>query len=176
MAIRVRVNILQFCSVSNSLSHTNHSNKVRGIFLKKSSLVFIHWVNIYSACICDFLSSPSYIIFQSPIQYLWNGMFDRHQAEITVMQFTGHCLPVHQSMTVTWDFTLSHFTLSPTRFLPITAIRMCHLLLVHHFGMACLAGSKVNIQQYLLGWNRSFGKLAAFWCQKQQQANIRNNT
>ena len=45
----------------------------------------------------DFLSSPSYIIVQSPTQYLWNGMFDRHQAEITVMQFTGHSLPVHQS-------------------------------------------------------------------------------
>ena len=34
----------------------------------------------------------------------------------------------------------------PTRFLPITAIRMSHFFLVHHFGMACLAGSKVNIQ------------------------------
>ena len=56
----------------------------------------------------DFLSSLSYIIAQSPTQYLWNGMFDRHQAEITVMQFTGHSLPVHQFMTVLWDFTLSH--------------------------------------------------------------------
>ena len=54
------------------------------------------------------LSSPSYIIVQSPTQYLCNGMFDCHQAEITVMQFTGHSLPVHQSMTVAWDFTLSH--------------------------------------------------------------------
>ena len=35
-------------------------------------------------------------------------MFDRHQAEITVMQFTGHSLPVHQSMTAPRDFTLSH--------------------------------------------------------------------
>ena len=35
-------------------------------------------------------------------------MYDRHQAEITVMQFTGHSLPVHQSMSVPWDFTLSH--------------------------------------------------------------------
>ena len=34
-----------------------------------------------------------------------------------------------------------------TRFLPITAIRTCHFLPVHHFGTACLAGSKVNIQQ-----------------------------
>ena len=27
---------------------------------------------------------------------LWNRMFDRHQAKITVMQFTGHSLPVHK--------------------------------------------------------------------------------
>ena len=31
-------------------------------------------------------------------------MFDRHQAEIIVMQFTSHSLPVNQSMSVTWDF------------------------------------------------------------------------
>ena len=31
-------------------------------------------------------------------------MFDRHQAEITVMQFRGHSLPVYQSMSVPWDF------------------------------------------------------------------------
>ena len=56
----------------------------------------------------DFLFSPSYIIVQSPTQYLWNGMFDCHQAEITVMRFTSHSLPVHQSMTVPWGFTSSH--------------------------------------------------------------------
>ena len=32
MAIRVGVNMLQFCSVFNSRSHTTFSNKVRGIF------------------------------------------------------------------------------------------------------------------------------------------------
>ena len=26
---------------------------------------------------------------------IWNGLFDRRPAEITVMQFTGHTLPVH---------------------------------------------------------------------------------
>ena len=56
----------------------------------------------------DFLSSPNYIIVQSPTKYLWNGMCDWHQAKITVMQLTGHSLPVHQSMTVAWEFTLSH--------------------------------------------------------------------
>ena len=38
----------------------------------------------------------------------WNCMFNSHRAEITVMQFTGHSPPVHQSMTVLRDFTLSH--------------------------------------------------------------------
>ena len=33
-------------------------------------------------------------------RYLWNGLYDRHRAEITVMQFTGHSLPVRQSMRV----------------------------------------------------------------------------
>ena len=77
-------------------------------------------------------------------------MFDRHPAEITVMQFTGHSLPVHQSMSVPWDFYLVPYCQPslPTRFLLITAIGMCHFLPVHHFGMACFAWSKVNIQQY----------------------------
>ena len=53
------------------------------------------------------LSWLSYIIVQRPLDCplnLWNRMLDRHQAEITVMQFTGHSLPVHQSMSVPWDF------------------------------------------------------------------------
>ena len=33
-------------------------------------------------------------------RYLWNGLCDRHRAEITVMQFKGHSLPVGQSMKV----------------------------------------------------------------------------
>ena len=99
------------------------------------------------------LSWLSYIIVQRPLDRpldLWNRMFDRHQAEITVMQFTGHSLPVHQSMNVPWEFfNSSHFIIQypPTRFPLITAIRMCHLLPVHHLGMAFLAGSKVKIQQ-----------------------------
>ena len=95
----------------------------------------------------DFLSSPSYIIIQSPNQYLWNGMFDRHQAEITVMQVMQVTL-----FRCIYDYTMVFYLLPycqpspPTRFLPITDIGMCHFLPVHHFGMAWLAGSKVNIQ------------------------------
>ena len=43
------------------------------------------------------LSWLRYIIVQRPLD-LWNRMFDCHQAEITVMQFTGHSLPVRQSI------------------------------------------------------------------------------
>ena len=59
-----------------------------------------------------------------------------------------HYLPGHQSMSVPWDFYLVPYSQPnlPMRFLLITAIRMSHFLLVHHFGMACLAGSTVNIQ------------------------------
>ena len=99
----------------------------------------------------DFLPSQSYVIVQRPLNRplnFWNGMFDRHQAEITVMQFSGHSLPVHQSMSVPWDFYLVPFRQPspPTRFPLITAIGMCHFLPVHHLRMASLAGSKVKIQ------------------------------
>ena len=98
----------------------------------------------------DFLSWPSYIIVQRPLNRplnIWNGMFNHHQAEITVMQFRGHSLPVHQSMSVSGAFTLSHF-ISQIRlrdFFRLLAIGMCHFLPVHHFEMACLAGPKVSI-------------------------------
>ena len=83
-----------------------------------------------------------------PFRYLWKGLCDRHRADITVMQFTGHSLPVHQSMSVPSEiFSSSHFISQflPTRFPLITAIGMCHFLPVHHHGMAFLAGSKGQI-------------------------------
>ena len=50
-----------------------------------------------------FLSWLSYILVRRPLD-LWNRKFNRHQAEITLMQFRGHSLPVRQSMRVSWDF------------------------------------------------------------------------
>ena len=53
------------------------------------------------------LSWLRFIRVQRPLDRpldLWNRMFNRHQAEITVMQFRGHSLPVCQSMRVSWDF------------------------------------------------------------------------
>ena len=53
-----------------------------------------------------FLSWLSYIIVKRPLDRpldLWNLLFNRHQVEITVMQFRGHSLPVRQSMRISWD-------------------------------------------------------------------------
>ena len=95
----------------------------------------------------DFLSWPSYITVQRPLNRqlnLWNGMFDRHQAEITVMQFTGHSLPVHQSMSVPWDFFYLvpfHQPNPPTRSLSITG----------HWNMSFPSGASL--------WNGMFGRV-----------------
>ena len=59
----------------------------------------------------------SYIIIQRPLSRLldfWNRMLDHHQAERAVIQFTAHSLPVHQSMSVPWEF----FYLVPFHFRP----------------------------------------------------------
>ena len=58
----------------------------------------------------DFLSWPSNIIVQRPLNRplnLWNGMFDRHQAEITVMQSLSSGVSVYEC--IMGFFTLSHF-------------------------------------------------------------------
>ena len=76
----------------------------------------------------------NYVIVRRTLD-LWNRMFNRHQAEITVMQFRGHSLPVHQSMSVPREFfSSSHFIsqFPPTWFPHITAIGMCYFLPVHH--------------------------------------------
>ena len=97
----------------------------------------------------------SYIISSTPTQSLpitghrnmhfchfWNGMFDCHRAEITVMQFTGHSLPVHQFVTVPWDF-------NPVPYYQSSSPTPMEYATSAVFGMACLAGSEVNILQNL---------------------------
>ena len=95
----------------------------------------------------DFLSPPSYIIVQSPTQSLeWH---------VWSSSSGNNCHAVHRSLSSgasVYECTIGFYLVlycqpsPPTRFLLITAIGMCHFLPVHHFGMACLAGSKVNIQ------------------------------
>ena len=98
--------------------------------------------------LADFLSPPSYIIVHSPTQSLeWH---------VWSSSSGNNCHVVHRSLSSGAPVyeCIMGFYLVPfrqpnpsTRFLLITAIGMCHLLPVHHFGMAYLAGSKVNIKQ-----------------------------
>ena len=88
----------------------------------------------------------SYIIVRRPLD-LWNRMFNRHQAEITVMQFRGHFLLVHHSVVYHGNFfCLSHLIsqFPPMRFPLMAAIRMCHLLPVHHLEWHFWPGQKVK--------------------------------
>ena len=88
----------------------------------------------------------NYIIVRRPLD-LWNRMFNRHQAEITVMQLTGHSLPVHHSVVYHGIFlSSSHFIsqFPPPWFPLMTTIRMCHLLPVHHLEWHFWPGQKVK--------------------------------
>ena len=98
----------------------------------------------------EFLSSPSYIIVQSPTQSL--------EWQVWSSSSGNNCHAVHRSFSSgasVYECTMGFYLVPycqpspPTRFLLITAIGMCHFLPAHHFGMAYLAGSKVNIQQFL---------------------------
>ena len=74
---------------------------------------------------------------------LWNGMFDRHQAEITVMQFRVHSLPVYQSMSVPWDFLPC----------PISSAKHAYAISSHncHWNMSLPSGASP--------WNGKFGRV-----------------
>ena len=77
-------------------------------------------------------------------RYLWNDLCDRHRVEITVMQFTGHSLPVHQSMSVPSEF----FKLVPFH-QPISA----HAISSHncHWNVSLPSGASP--------WNGIFGRV-----------------
>ena len=66
-------------------------------------------------------NSTGYIIVRRPLD-LWNRMFNRHQAEITFMQFRGHSLPVHHSVVAQSNLHLVPYyqPYPPTRSLSIS--------------------------------------------------------
>ena len=92
-----------------------------------------HLVSLHSnstATLTWLLSWLSYIIVQRPLDRpldLWNGMIDRHPAEITVMQFTGHSLPVHQSMSVSWALPC-----------PISSAKSTHTISFDYWPLECV--------------------------------------
>ena len=107
--------------------------------------------HVGSACPREHLSTPSYIIVQSPTQLPTQSL----EWHVWSSSRGNNCHTVHRSLSsgasvyecTMWFYIVPFFQpRPPTRFLLITAIGMCHFLPVHHFGMACLAGSKVSIQ------------------------------
>ena len=108
-------------------------------------------INSSDLQLTDFLSPPSYIIVSiaHSISLEWH---------VWSSSSGNNCHAVHRSLSSgesVYDCTMEFYLVpycrpsQPTRFLPINAIGMCHFLPVNHFGMACLAGSKVNIQHKL---------------------------
>ena len=77
----------------------------------------------------------NYIIIQRqhdlPLD-LWNRMFNRHQAEITVMQFRGYSLPVHHCSGTMGPSPcpISSALIRPRDLFRLLAIGMCHLGIV----------------------------------------------
>ena len=98
----------------------------------------------------------NYIIIRRPLD-LWNRMFNRHQAEITVMQFHRSLSSGASVYECTMEFfSSSHFIsqFPPTQFPHLTAIGMCHFLPVHHLEWHFGPGQKVKI---LHPWCNGYG-------------------
>ena len=111
----------------------------------------------------DFLFPPSNIIVQSPTQSLeWHVWSSSSRNNCHAVQRSPSSGASVFECTVGFYLVPYRQPSPPTQFLLITAIGMCHFLPVHHFGMACLAGSKVNIQQYHLRCRDCFRKLLSF--------------
>ena len=99
----------------------------------------------------------NYIIVRRPLD-LWNRMFNRHQVEITVMQFTGHSLPVHHSVVYHGIFFLAR-PISSANFRSSDFLSWLPLECVTFFRCITLNGifgrvkrSKHNIPRFLVFW------------------------
>ena len=97
------VNMLQFCSVSNSLSHTTLSNKVRGIFFKRTvSLVFIVSLLWFCICICIVVHGYTTLVFMLPLFlflffvvfffFFWLNFSDEPWKYFYHLEFSNNCL------------------------------------------------------------------------------------
>ena len=79
-------------------------------------------------------------------RYLWNGLCDRHRAEMSCSSEVTlfRCVSL-------WEYNEIYFTSTnfisqfpPTRFSLITAIRMCYFFLMHHLEWHFWPGQKVK--------------------------------
>ena len=98
----------------------------------------------------DFLSWPSYIIVQRPLNRplnLWNGMFDRHKAEITVMQFTGHSVLGASVYECTMGFFLP---------CPISSAKSAHTISFDYWPLECVTSFRcITLEWHVCPGRRS---------------------
>ena len=74
-------------------------------FIRAPSPFGLVWLSLPQLISTGTRTQLSYLIIRRPLD-LWNRMFNRHRAEITVIQFRGHSLPVHHSVVAQWDLHL----------------------------------------------------------------------
>ena len=160
-------------------------------FIRASSPIGLVWLSLphlvsNSLEVCwQLLWHPTqlnYIIIQRPHDRpldLWNRMFNRHQAEITVMQFRGDSLPVHHCCGTVGPSPcpILQAFIRPHDLFRLLAIGMCHFLPVHNLGIAFLsrvegqnitsASIMINFRlneilkiNQIIGWVKSF---TIFW-------------
>ena len=106
--------------------------------------------------------TPTGTVLTSVLTELYNGSTPTQlptrslESHVGLSSSGNNCHAVQRSLSssvsvyesIMGFFSLSHFVsqFTPTWFPLMTAIRMCHLLPVHHLGMAFLAGLKAKIQ------------------------------
>ena len=93
-------------SSSGNNCHADHRSLYSGASLWSGTFTLSHIIS--RAHLRNFFRLLT--IGMCHFRYLRNGRCDRHRAEITIMQFIGHSLPVHYFFfTAQWEFfTLSH--------------------------------------------------------------------
>ena len=84
MAIRVGVNMLQFCLVSNSLSHTNLSNKVRGIFFLKTSSTYYALLKNWPCVTSSWFGEVRYIYIYIYMEKNWETQLSKSDEFICI--------------------------------------------------------------------------------------------
>ena len=83
---------LQLSRLNSTQLNFSPSVQFVGLILPSNSHAVI-WTCLHASFRC-------LVIGMCHFRYLWNGLCDHHRVEITVMQFSGHSLPVRQSMRV----------------------------------------------------------------------------
>ena len=138
--------ILSPTGLQNSIGGPEGPFSLMWLSLPHSSLTPVVWLLVLTELYNS--STPT----QSPTQ-----SFEWH---VWSSSSGNNCHAVHRSLSsgasvnecTMGFFTLSHFIsqIRPRDLFRLLAFGMCHFLPVHHFGMACLPGLKVKIQQYRL--------------------------